>query len=535
MIDVLDWVKKRAGVANTPKPEPRPADAMLPDLRDSDPVIALNELGGWLEPSRDQAAADPKARGDILSQVQDAGRAHVAALVGQYLEGAAQKQAARESVWKSLVQYQARLTHALGVCAKALLGASYEDATLLADAEVCAARALQSGRALAKICLLHYTGVPGGVWRLAYALYSGAEEIGSATSPVKAEADPKKVTTVEQEFLRLLMLRASEPDMLAPEQIEVADRVLEQLGESFTLRPPGVADNPFCFDPQGDLPPRRANAEPPGASTRYFGPGMGFDALERIQRQLGAARLEDVKVFGADLTPAAQLDAVEHLLAIWRANPDPDHAPPVRNPAQGTLKIHHGYGQVWRQLNDAQHGAGELSLADPDDLGPQPPETWTLREASDAELAATFAQPGAGWARCGAVLAVTPQSGGECWVGVIHRMHCEPNQEAQVDIALLSRKPQALQLREVRAKGEESAVSEAASRQFDSASVRAIVLSDAADGPSGSSLLLPAASWKPGRIYETADDPVRRLRAVQAIRYGDDYVRAKFEWLPGAA
>lgn len=534
MIDVLDWVKKRAGAASAPKPEPRPADALLPDLRDSDPVTALNELNGWLDPSRDAARADPKARSEILLQVQDAGRAHVAALVAKYLEGAARKQAARDAVWKSLVQYQARLTHALGLCAKALLGASYEDATLLADAEVCAARALQSCRALAKICLLHYTGVPGGVWRLAYALHSGAEEIGSATSPVKADADPKKVTTVEQEFLRLLMLRVSEPDMLAPEEIEAADRVLEQLGEGFTLRPPGVADNPFCFDPQGGLPPQRANAgqTPPGASARYFGPGMGFDALERIQRQLAAARLEEIKVFGADISPAAQLDTVQHLLAFWLAKPSAE--PPARRPAQGTLQIHHGYAQVWRQLNDAGHGAGELSLADPDDFGPQPAETWTLRESSDAELAATFAQPGAGWAKCGAALAVTAQAGGESWVGVIRRMHCEPNQDAQVDIALLSRKPQALQLREVREKGEDSAVSEAASRQFDFASVRAILVAEPADGVSAPSVLLPAASWKPGRIYETTDDPVRRLRAVQAIRYGDDYVRAKFEWLPGA-
>ena len=47
MIDVLDWVKKRAGVVGAPKPEPRPADALLPDLRGSDPVTALNELNGW--------------------------------------------------------------------------------------------------------------------------------------------------------------------------------------------------------------------------------------------------------------------------------------------------------------------------------------------------------------------------------------------------------------------------------------------------------------------------------------------------------
>lgn len=532
MIDVLDWVRKRAGGASAPKPEPPPADAVLPDLRASDPVIALTELGAWLDPDRDAARADPKARGEILAQVQDAGRAHVTALIGQYLLAqGAQKQSARESIWKSLIQYEARLTHTLGLCAKALLAASYEDATLLAQAEVCAARALHSGRVLAKICLMHYTGVPGGVWRLAYGLYSAAEEIGSATSSVKADADPKKVTTVEQEFLRLLMLQVSAPDMLAPEQIEVTDRVLEQVGESFTLRPVGVADNPFCYDPRGDAPPRRAPVKHPesGGAERYFGPGMGFDALERIQRQLAAAKFEDIKVFGADLPPRAQLGTVQHLHAFWGAKSP--YTPPARSPAQGTLQIHHGYAQIWKQLSDAQHGAGELSLADPDDFGPQPAESWTLHEQADAELSATFAQPGTGWAKCGAAVGVTSPDGRECWLGLIRRMHCDPGQEVQVDIALLSRKPQALQLREVREKGEDTAVSEAAARQFDFASVRAVILADSAGGTPAPNLLLPAASWKPGRIYETTDEPARRLRAVQALRYGDDYVRAKFEWL----
>lgn len=531
MIDVLDWVKKRAGGASAPKPEPPPADALLPDLRDSDPVIALQELSGWLDPERDAARADPKARGNVLSQVQDAGRAHVTALVGQYLAAGAQNQAAREAAWKSLVQYEARLTRALGLCAKALLDASYEDASLLAQAEACAARALHSCRALAKICLMHYAGVPGGVWRLAYPLYAGAEEIGSAASPVKADADPKKVTTVEQEFLRLLMLQVSAPDMLAPEEIEVADRVLEQVGESFTLRPVGVADNPFCYDPQGDAPPRRASAKhaEAGAAERYFGPGMGFDALERIQRQLAAAKLEDIKVFGTDLPPGAQLGTVQHLRAFWAAQSP--YTPPSRSPAQGTLQIHHGYSQIWKQLSDIQHGAGELSLADPDDFGPQPAETWTLCEAADGELGATFTHPGAGWAKCGAAVGVTSPDGHECWVGLIRRMHCDPGQDAQVDIALLSRKPRTLQLREVREKGEDSAVSEAASRQFEFASVRAIVLADRADGSPGPDLLLPAASWKPGRIYETTDEPARHLRPMQVIRYGDDYVRVTGEWL----
>jgi len=536
MIDVMDWVKKRVANPAAPKAEeaePAAAGAELPDLRDSDPVIALTELSSWLEPAaREAAGAEPKASGRILVQVQDAGAAHVAALLGQYFTSANENQAAREAAWKSLIQYQARLTHALGRCAKSLLTASYEDAALLSEAEVCTARALHSCRVLAKICLAHYAGVPNSLWRMAYSLHAAAEEIGSAASPVKADADPKKVTTVEQELLRLLMLQMSAPDMMAPEQIEVADRALEQVGEGFTLRPPGVADNPFCFEPQGDAPPRRASPQAaPGESARYFGPGVGFDTLERIHRQLASARLGDVKVFGVDLSPQAQLGTVQHLLAFWQSKTP--YAPPARTPAGGNLQVVHRYAAIWKQLNDAQHGAGELSLADPDDVAPQPPETWALREAADSELGASFAQALGGWARCGVLVGVTPEDRRESWVGVIRRMHRAPGEEAHVDIAILSRAPRALSLRAVREKGEDSAVSEAASRQFAFGSVRAVVLADGAEGPAGRNLLLPAEDWKAGRVYETTDEPSRYLRAVQAIRIGEDYVRATFEWLPG--
>jgi len=327
------------------------------------------------------------------------------------------------------------------------------------------------------------------------------------------------------------MLQVSAPDMLAPEQIEVTDRVLEQVGDGFTLRAPGVADNPFCFDPQGGAPPQRASAmqEAPPASVRYFGPGMGFDALERIYRQLAAARMEDIKVFGADVSPRAQLGAVQHLLAFWQAKSP--YTPPARAPASGSLQIVHRYAQIWKQLNDAQHGKGELSLADADEAALQPPETWTLCEAAESEIGTTFPQTLGGWAKCGVALGVTAQERGECWVGVIRRMHRTPGGEARADIAILSRRPRTLSLREVREKDEDSAVSEAASRQFAFGTVRAVILSDGAEGAPVPNLLLPAENWKAGRVYETMEEPSRYLRVLQAMRYGEDYLRVSFEWL----
>lgn len=538
MLDVLSWVKKRAEGPKAPTADQAQAEALLPDLRDADPVIALNELSGWLDPAGGSASAEPKARGEILARVQDAGAAHVTAVLAKYGARTDAKQAARESNWKSLIQYQAHLTHALGLCAKALLSAAYEDAALLASAETSTARALHSCRTLAKICFVHYVSVPASVWRLAYGLYVRAEEIGSAASPVKADADSKKVTTVEQELLRLLMFQVSAPDMMALEQIEVADRILEQIGDRCTLRPPGVADNPFCFDPQGDAPPRRAPAEPgaSGSAARYFGAGMGYDALERIYKQFNAANIKDIKVFGQDIAPRAQISAVQHLLAFWQAKSP--YAPPARAPASGSLQIVHRYGQVWQQLSDTQHSTGELTLADENDGPPQVPENWTLHEAGGNELSAELAQTDGGRATCGEVVGVSVNGGSEYLVGTIRRMQREPGGNLHADIAVLSRAPRPLTLREVHKKDEDSVVSDAASRQFAFASVRAVILADGAEGAQGATppnLLLPAESWEPGRVYETTEDPVRYLRGVKVMRHGDDYVRATFEWLPAPA
>jgi hypothetical protein len=80
--------------------------------------------------------------------------------------------------------------------------------------------------------------------------------------------------------------------------------------------------------------------------------------------------------------------------------------------------------------------------------------------------------------------------------------------------------------------GEERAVSDAASRAFAFAGVNAVIVADGADGAQPANLLLPAQRWKEGRIYELqAKDAPRYLRALQAVRRGDDYVRATFEWV----
>src|SRR6267378_3963843 len=251
----------------------------IAEMRGADPLTALTDLSAWLDTAKGIPGHEEGRRGEILSQIQEASGAHLSALLAQIIAKPSLRPAAAAG----------------------------------------AARGLHACRMLAKVCLVHYVSVPPKLWRLAYAVHGEAEKADCAALPVRMQAAQKTSTTATQELLRLLMLQSSSPEMMAPAQIEVADRVIEQLGEGFTLRPRGVTDNPFRFDPTMESPPRRAAAQPPDPNSeiRYFGAGTGYDALEQLYKKLATTRTANIKAFGKDISPDVQISAIQHLLAFW--------------------------------------------------------------------------------------------------------------------------------------------------------------------------------------------------------------------------
>jgi hypothetical protein len=529
---MLDWNKKDAGRPDHPLRNPAEAAKLLAAMRGAEPLAALSDLSAWLDAAKEIPGDDEKLRSDILSLIQEASATHLSKLLAQFLAKPSAQQAPHESAWNALHNYLRALADALCASAGHLLQQAQADASLQLAAAAGAARGLHACRLLAKLYLVHYQSVPPKLWQLAYGVHGDAERAGCAATPVRMHAAHKTSTSVTQELLRLLLLQSSAPEMMAPEQIEVADRVTEQLGEHFTLRPPGAADNVFCFDPAGDRPPHRAAGAPDGAS-RYFGAGMAYDELQRLYRELATARAADIRIFGKDIAPHVQMSAARHLLVFWgQANP---YAPPARSPATGSLRVIHGYAQVWQHLSRVRSAKMELSLAEDGDGPPQAPETWTLQDTGGNELGAEIPQRSGAWARSGDVLAVSAGSDEECWLGVIRAMHAEPGGGMHANIAVLSRAPQAVQLRPVIAKDEVNIISEDAARQFSFPSVRAIIVSDGAAGSQKANFLLAPDHWEEGRVYEgTVAGSERQLRGLQLLRRADDYVRATFEWVEQA-
>lgn len=503
------------------------AAKVLADLRGADALTALGELSGWL---REAPGTDDAAHAGVLGMIAATGGPHVTTLLAPFLLRPAERPKGHDAAWPALAGYLAASSRALCEAAERLSKAATSDPALQPAAAGAAACALHECRRLAKASFVRYFAVPSNTWAVAYAVHRNAEAAQCSTVPVRMHSEDRKTTTVDHELLRLLMLASSSPELMAPGQIEVADWASEQVGAEFTLRPPGVADNPFCFDPAADAPPRRAPEEPTGsdAGLRYFGPGIGYEALGRLHKQMGASSSVDVKATGKAIAPHVQLSAVQHLLVFW--GEAPPYVPPARSPATGTLQVVQGYSQAWQQISRAKTGLGELTLASDGDVPLQAPESWTLHGTGGNELDVQVAQVSVHAVRCGDVVAVSEASRGEWWVALVRALHADAATAMHASLFVIGRNPQAVQIRAVIPKDEESGVGEQAARQFSYAGVQAIIVADGTGKPQPN-LLLPPDAWKEGRAFELASEAgTRQLRCGRMLRRGDDYVRSTFEW-----
>ena len=497
--------------------DPAAAAETLAGLQGGDALSTLTELEARLAAMDAIADRDEGDHARILTLMVEAGEPHVAALLAPYLARPADRQKGHKPTWPSIGSYVEAMSRALCASAERLLERAAGEPSLHAAAAAAAARALHACRLWAKACFVLYLDAPGDLWRTAYGVHRAGESAGCENVPVRVHGGHRATTTVTHELARLLMLQCSAPEMMSPAQIQAADRVIEQVGGDFTLRPRGVVDNPFCFDPRGEAPPRRADeSSERDGELRYFGPGSGYDALERMHGQVSGS---------ADAH--GQLSAMHHLLAFW-AEKSP-YTPRARTPADAALQVVPGYSQAWQQVQRGRTAVAELSLAADGDEPLQSPETWKLLDAGGRELGVEVPKASSDWMRCGDVVALSLPDEPEWWLGLVRSMHADPGRPMHATILVLTREPVAWQMRSVVETTEEKGITEEAARQFSYLQIRALMVSDGNGHPAN--LLMPPDQWKPGRTFELGgDDQKRYVRCSRLLRRGDDYVRVAFDW-----
>src|SRR5207237_6467198 len=113
-----------------------------------------------------------------------------------------------------------------------------------------------------KWTMLRYGPFEPRLWAAIGELYLYAEAGGYTTTPVTIYSGVLGGGTVQQEYLKIMMLWASSADVLSPLKQEIAERTVAYVASSFRLEKSLFPGAIYCFDPASDKRPVRMVGTP---------------------------------------------------------------------------------------------------------------------------------------------------------------------------------------------------------------------------------------------------------------------------------
>ena len=264
---------------------------------------------------------------DLLDRT---GRPHLRKIAQEYVLG--HKQLTRfqnDRIWNAVTIYLTQLAKVYRYCL-----AQYEVGARGARSfgrmlPTIAARTMRACAARMKWYDLRYIPVELEQWQELAAVYRLAESGGFARENLSLYRKAAQDSSVEQEFLRTIMLAIASPGSMLPEQIEVAERLVAHCAPHFLIGTgprSRCATSSTCTRMLARTGCRLSGRIP--VTARAFGAGNAIGEMHRILERLDAGRLTRAELglsqeFDFELIRAAG----RHLLRYWDP-PLPDRRSP---------------------------------------------------------------------------------------------------------------------------------------------------------------------------------------------------------------
>jgi len=413
--------------------DPKEARRLLEELPAQDPLRALEELAHWHESVGAAEGFKPEARIHLLFAIDEAAQPRLRKVARDYLAAVRPTPFQDNRIWTHLHEYCRQCGHAYALSVDAVLqGAKGADAAkpLLPLLVVRTLRALSQ-----QIKWLHmrYGPIDPAVWRVLNGVYAFAEARGIADAEVPAvHAGVAGESTPRREFVRTLMLNVSSPDSLLPPEVDLAERLIGDLGASLRLAARAAPELTHWTDlTQAMAPLRLAKAPQPAPGVRFFGAGGAIGALEAMVRRIEATGQLPASVTAlGNFESEAAIDLMRHLVLYWSQAPSERKHP--RHTVKSRLSIVHGFDGVVGALEGGGAAPEEKQVA----------ENWIVENVSAGGFGAVVRQQTGDWLKIGAMLAMQPDGGNNWVVGMVRRVRKTTSQEARVGIQTLSRTPE---------------------------------------------------------------------------------------------
>jgi hypothetical protein len=407
------------------------AKRILAEVAGSEPLTSVEDAGAWLESLTAEEEFKLSQRLDLVFKLDEAAVAQARRLGRDYpaLRGTSRSMEARQ--WECGHNYWQQLVAAYQDClARHDAMDKKETDPIRAQLPLLYGRLINALAAQLKWKQFRYGPVDPAFWLNLGHLYLAAVDAKFAQKslqlyPASAE------TTIEAEYLKVLIFHATSMDKLQPLGIEIAERLISYFMPYFSLIREVRPENVYWVDAAKPLPPTRLAQLPEVTPTlRFFNGTRAVDAVAKTMEQIRAERRVPAGInLGGQYDPEMVKPVLEHLALCWA--PKPPMRSNARHRINSPLKVVNGLAAVHRKL------AGNSSPADG-------VESWVIDDVSLGGLGAQISSSRNEWIHIGALVGMLPEGGDNWLLGIVRRyVRTGPNQ-ASVGIETVSKVPRAV-------------------------------------------------------------------------------------------
>jgi hypothetical protein len=503
---VLRWITGSKG--DHPLADAKQARALIAELPPYDSVKALDEITRWLESLVDADGFKLDRLYEVLDLLDSAAKNHHRKVSQDYLGMTRQQKFQENKLWSCGYKFTKALAYAYLHCLKQHESGAPGAAALKKQVPLVVARGVRSLGLQVKWTMLRFGPFETGLWTSISELYRHAEKGGYTTTPLTVYSGLNGNSTVQQEYLRIMMLWASSADVLPPLKQEIAERTVAHVAGAFRLGNTPFAGAIYCFDPTRNRPPTRmfGNAAK-GEKLHYFGPG---DAANRLAQLIPA--LEKTGKLPADINLGAPypgdivLGVFKHLALYWSDSPPARLS--ERRAASARITVVPGYFQLLDELERDETDALNFSVSGA--------ESWVVENISENGYGALVPSTTTDWIRVDELIGVQLEGTPEWGIAVVRRVVRDEQRQYHVGIEMISR---AVELVRITHGGREPE--------------NAVLLSSDPDANSEVGLVMRAGRFDPGSSIDLMLQGVRHaLAPAHMVDAGDDFDWARYKITP---
>lgn len=415
-----------------PMADPKQARSLIAEFPAHDATKALEEVTFWLDSVNRTDGFKLDYRFELYDALDQAAKNHQRKLSQDYLATDRQEKFRESKLWHTIFEFWKTLGSCYNQCIEQFQAGASGAGAIKKDLPIIVARALRVLTLQLKWSALRYGPVDDRVWGELGRIFLFAESRRYSTTPVDIYPGAHGQGTVEQEFLKALMLGVSSTDGLTPLKQEIAERIVAHFGKMYQIQDkPGPGCN-YYFDLSMRKPAARVmkNVEP-NPTIRYFGPGKAYPALcqmiENIKNKHGVP--SDVNL-GGTYQPDLVSSVMEHLAMYWSDKPPARSS--ERRKIATRLTVVHGLEEILRSIKPPED---DISL---DFQVKNAGESWIVENISDGGFGAIVPQVKGDWIKVGSLLGVLGETSKFWGAGIVRRLTCDEFQQRRVGIQLIS-------------------------------------------------------------------------------------------------